>query len=206
MSQNIDDKTKLKRIIACSRDVIVSLLDKEIIVQFLPEDLADTFVAHSETLVKSIETNSTSAINAIDLNHQKLKDEGLSEDELEFKYAYFNKILTKMEMPVTLNDYNDKEVNPNGEKSNLKRMKDFFRGIPVSPTGKKSNLKRMKDFFRGIPKMMKKKVKVPVQGKIIDWVLGGINWILTSIGNALPGIGARSRNKECYRVRKEDRR
>jgi hypothetical protein len=177
VSQGIDDNTKLKRIVAYSRDFIICVLDNKVTSRFLPEDLAEIFAKYSETLIKSVETNTSKAISAIDSNNYitKLMDEGLSEDELGFKYSFFNQILIGAELPVTLDDYTDEEV---------------------SPTGKKPMLKKLREFFG-------KKIKDPIFGKIIDWVLDGINWLLDSIGSALPGIGAVQEIKNGFELGKK---
>ena len=59
------------------------------------------------------------AIVAIDSDGYtlKLKEEGLSDIELDFKYSLFDQILVRTGLPVTLNEYNTEDISPTGQAS-----------------------------------------------------------------------------------------
>jgi hypothetical protein len=103
MSETVDDKMKLKRMAASSRDVLIVLLDSEISSKFLSDDFAAVFRSNSESLISRVETYMSQAIVAIDSDGYtlKLKEEGLSDIELDFKYSLFDQILVRTGLPVT---------------------------------------------------------------------------------------------------------
>ena len=164
----ISDSIKLKRLVAFSCDfMIIILQDKDLISLFLADkDFARLIQRHNATLLGSIKEHRKMVISKINLGEFKdrLSDEGLSGDELNFKYEFINELLKKMGLP-ELDIYKDLSLDENERPDN-----QMIR-------------------YR-IMKSLMEKSKESKFGKWIDILFSGINKILDSIGKAIPGVGA----------------
>jgi hypothetical protein len=82
--------SKLKRLVAYSRDVIVIILrDKELISEFISDDdFAELFKKEAQKLTDKIEKDMDNVMFEIssDKNKIKLSNEGLDDVHLDFKY------------------------------------------------------------------------------------------------------------------------
>ena len=112
----ISDSIKLKRLVAFSCDfMIIILQDKDLISLFLADkDFARLIQRHNAALLGSIEEHRKMVISKINSSEFKdrLSDEGLSGDELNFKYEFINEILRKMGLP-ELDIYKDFSLDEN---------------------------------------------------------------------------------------------
>ena len=164
----ISDSIKLKRLVAFSCDFMIIILeDKDLISLFLADkDFARLIQRHNATLLGSIKEHRKMVISKINLGEFKdrLSDEGLSGDELNFKYEFINELLKKMGLP-ELDIYKDLSLDENERPDN-----QMIR-------------------YR-IMKSLMEKSKESKFGKWIDILFSGINKILDSIGKAIPGVGA----------------
>ena len=164
----ISDSTKLKRLVAFSCDLMIIFLeDKDLISLFLADkDFARLIQRHNATLLGSIKEHRKMVISKINLGEFKdrLSDEGLSGDELNFKYEFINELLKKMGLP-ELDIYKDLSLDENERPDN-----QMIR-------------------YR-IMKSLMEKSKECKFGEWIDILFSGINKILDSIGKAIPGAGA----------------
>jgi len=164
----ISDSIKLKRLVAFSCDfMIIILQDKDLISLFLADkDFARVVQRHNATLLGSITEHRKMVISKINSGEVKdrLSDEGLSGDELNFKYEFINELLKKMGLP-ELDIYKDLSLDENERPDN-----QMIR-------------------YR-IMKSLMEKSKESKFGKWIDILFSGINKILDSIGKAIPGVGA----------------
>jgi len=165
---DISDSIKLKRLVAFSCDFMIIILeDKDLISLFLADkDFARLIQRHNATLVGSIKEHRKMVISKINLGEFKdrLSNEGLSGDELNFKYEFINELLKKMGLP-ELDIYKDLSLDENERPDN-----QMIR-------------------YR-IMKSLMEKSKESKFGKWIDILFSGINKILDSIGKAIPGVGA----------------
>jgi hypothetical protein len=164
----ISDSIKLKRLVAFSCDfMIIILQDKDLISLFLADkDFARVVQRHNATLLGSITEHRKMVISKINSGEVKdrLSDEGLSGDELNFKYEFINELLKKMGLP-ELDIYKDLSLDENERPDN-----QMIR-------------------YR-IMKSLMEKSKEGKFGEWIDILFSGINKILDSIGKAIPGVGA----------------
>ena len=164
----ISDSIKLKRLVAFSCDfMIIILQDKDLISLFLADkDFARVVQRHNATLLGSIREHRKMVISKINSGEVKdrLSDEGLSGDELNFKYEFINELLKKMGLP-ELDIYKDLSLDENERPDN-----QMIR-------------------YR-IMKSLMEKSKEGKFGEWIDILFSGINKILDSIGKAIPGVGA----------------
>ena len=165
---DISDSIKLKRLVAFSCDFMIIILeDKDLISLFLADkDFARLIQRHNATLLGSIKEHRKMVISKINLGEFKdrLSDEGLSGDELNFKYEFINELLKKMGLP-ELDIYKDLSLDENERPDN-----QMIR-------------------YR-IMKSLMEKSKEGKFGEWIDILFSGINKILDSIGKAIPGVGA----------------
>ena len=179
----ISDSIKLKRLVAFSCDfMIIILQDKDLISLFLADkDFARLIQRHNDTLLGSIKEHRKMVISKINLGEFKdrLSDEGLSGDELNFKYEFINEILKKMGLP-ELDIYKDLSLDENERPEN-----QMIR-------------------YR-IMKSLMEKSKEGKFGKWIDILFSGINKILDSIGKAIPGAGAIQEIKNFLELTKQIR-
>ena len=164
----ISDSIKLKRLVAFSCDfMIIILQDKDLISLFLADkDFARVVQRHNATLLGSITEYRKMVISKINCGEVKdrFSDEGLSGDELNFKYEFINELLKKMGLP-ELDIYKDLSLDENERPDN-----QMIR-------------------YR-IMKSLMEKSKEGKFGEWIDILFSGINKILDSIGKAIPGVGA----------------
>ena len=109
----------------------------------------------------------------------RLSDEGLSGDELNFKYEFINELLKNMGLP-ELDIYKDLSLDENERPDN-----QMIR-------------------YR-IMKSLMEKSKESKFGKWIDILFSGINKILDSIGKAIPGVGAIQEIKNFLELTKQIR-
>lgn len=179
----ISDSIKLKRLVAFSCDfMIIILQDKDLISLFLADkDFARLIQRHNDTLLGSIKEHRKMVISKINLGEFKdrLSDEGLSGDELNFKYEFINEILKKMGLP-ELDIYKDLSLDENERPEN-----QMIR-------------------YR-IMKSLMEKSKEGKFGKWIDILFSGINKFLESIGKAIPGVGAIQDIKNLLELTKQIR-
>ena len=179
----IADSIKLKRLVAFSCDfMIIILQDKDLISLFLADkDFARLIQRHNDTLLGSIKEHRKMVISKINLGEFKdrLSDEGLSGDELNFKYEFINEILKKMGLP-ELDIYQDLSLDENERPEN-----QMIR-------------------YR-IMKSLMEKSKEGKFGKWIDILFSGINKLLESIGKAIPGVGAIQEIKNLLELSKQIR-
>lgn len=179
----ISDSIKLKRLVAFSCDfMIIILQDKDLISLFLADkDFARVVQRHNATLLGSITEHRKMVISKINLGEFKdrLSDEGLSGDELNFKYEFINELLKKMGLP-ELDIYKDLSLDENERPDN-----QMIR-------------------YR-IMKSLMEKSKESKFGKWIDILFSGINKILDSIGKAIPGVGAIQEIKNFLELTKQIR-
>jgi len=100
--------SKLKRLVAYSRDVIVIILrDKELISEFISDDdFAELFKKEAQKLTDKIEKDMDNVMFEIssDKNKIKLSNEGLDDVHLDFKYNFINRIAIKAGLP-SLDEY-----------------------------------------------------------------------------------------------------
>jgi len=179
----ISDSTKLKRLVAFSCDLMIIFLeDKDLISLFLADkDFARLIQRHNATLLGSIKEHRKMVISKINLGEFKdrLSYEGLSGDELNFKYEFINELLKKMGLP-ELDIYKDLSLDENERPDN-----QMIR-------------------YR-IMKSLMEKSKEGKFGKWIDILFSGINKILDSIGKAIPGVGAIQEIKNFLELTKKIR-
>lgn len=179
----IADSIKLKRLVAFSCDfMIIILQDKDLISLFLADkDFARLIQRHNDTLLGSIKEHRKMVISKINLGEFKdrLSDEGLSGDELNFKYEFINEILKKMGLP-ELDIYQDLSLDENERPEN-----QMIR-------------------YR-IMKSLMEKSKDDKFGKWIDILFSGINKLLDNIGKAIPGVGAIQEIKNLLELTKQIR-
>ena len=179
----ISDSIKLKRLVAFSCDfMIIILQDKDLISLFLADkDFARVVQRHNATLLGSITEHRKMVISKINLGEFKdrLSDEGLSGDELNFKYEFINELLKKMGLP-ELDIYKDLSLDENERPDN-----QMIR-------------------YR-IMKSLMEKSKEGKFGEWIDILFSGINKILDSIGKAIPGVGAIQEIKNFLELTKQIR-
>lgn len=179
----ISDSIKLKRLVAFSCDfMIIILQDKDLISLFLADkDFARLIQRHNDTLLGSIKEHRKMVISKINLGEFKdrLSDEGLSGDELNFKYEFINELLKKMGLP-ELDIYKDLSLDENERPEN-----QMIR-------------------YR-IMKSLMEKSKEGKFGKWIDILFSGINKFLESIGKAIPGVGAIQDIKNLLELTKQIR-
>jgi len=179
----IADSIKLKRLVAFSCDfMIIILQDKDLISLFLADkDFAHLIQRHNDTLLGSIKEHRKMVISKINLGEFKdrLSDEGLSGDELNFKYEFINEILKKMGLP-ELDIYQDLSLDENERPENqMIRYRIMKSLIEKSKEGK--------------------------FGKWIDILFSGINKLLDNIGKAIPGVGAIQEIKNLLELTKQIR-
>ena len=132
----ISDSIKLKRLVAFSCDfMIIILQDKDLISLFLADkDFARFIQRHNDTLLGSIREHRKMVISKINLGEFKdrLSDEGLSGDELNFKYEFINEILKKMGLP-ELDIYKDlsldEDERPDNQMIRYRIMKSLMKSI-----------------------------------------------------------------------------
>ena len=179
----ISDSIKLKRLVAFSCDFMIIILeDKDLISLFLADkDFARLIQRHNATLLGSIKEHRKMVISKINLGEFKdrLSYEGLSGDELNFKYEFINELLKKMGLP-ELDIYKDLSLDENERPDN-----QMIR-------------------YR-IMKSLMEKSKESKFGKWIDILFSGINKILDSIGKAIPGVGAIQEIKNFLELTKQIR-
>ena len=179
----IADSIKLKRLVAFSCDfMIIILQDKDLISLFLADkDFARLIQRHNDTLLGSIKEHRKMVISKINLGefNDRLSDEGLSGNELNFKYEFINEILKKMGLP-ELDIYQDLSLDENERPEN-----QMIR-------------------YR-IMKSLMEKSKEGRFGKWIDILFSGINKLLESIGKAIPGVGAIQDIKNLLELTKQIR-
>src|SRR5919107_4635000 len=92
----IDDKMRLKRMVAFSRDIILVSLDKDVL-PFLIEDtkIRNVFIEYSYDLTERVKNDTLTTLNIINSGEEEanLAKEGLTGGELRFKYTFFNSII-----------------------------------------------------------------------------------------------------------------
>ena len=180
---DISDSIKLKRLVAFSCDFMIIILeDKDLISLFLADkDFARLIQRHNATLLGSIKEHRKMVISKINSGEVKdrLSDEGLSGDELNFKYEFINELLKKMGLP-ELDIYKDLSLDENERPDN-----QMIR-------------------YR-IMKSLMEKSKEGKFGEWIDILFSGINKILDSIGKAIPGVGAIQEIKNFLELTKQIR-
>lgn len=87
----VDDKMRLKRLVAFSRDIIVVSLDRNVL-PFLIEDnkIRNVFIEYSSNLTERVRNDTQKTLRIIDTGDEeaKLEEEGLTGQELKFKYDF----------------------------------------------------------------------------------------------------------------------
>lgn len=174
------EKTKLKRLVACSRDVIVILIDKDIIYKLVPREFANIFTRYHDSLVNTINEDAYMIKSKIDSteNDIALDRAGLLRDSLNFKYDFFDNLLKIIKMP-SLDEYSEADV----------------EGFPLTITPPVTSVAgRIKTFF-------KRNIKKPKFRKWLVTILSGINNVLGSLATALGGYGeAATEIKHCLEI------
>ena len=111
-----DEKLKLKRMIAFSRDILLVSLEKKIIPILIEDNLIkNTFIEYSGILIERVKNDTRTTLEAIDtdVNYNALNTEGLVGGELNFKYAFFNSLISNANDPESYSPYNLNQPFPN---------------------------------------------------------------------------------------------
>jgi hypothetical protein len=175
-----EEHKKLKVLAACSRDIIIVMLEKDVLLNMIPRKFAFLFIDYRDALLRGINEDSSEITAKIDSNNfnTSLSQAGLSGEVLDFKYSFFSTILKLAGLP-SLDDYGDDDI----------AVKTYGPTVSV--------LRRIKQtFLRNI-----KKVRFR---KWIDVIFDTIDNILDSIGSAIPGVGEATKEiKHCLEIGKK---
>lgn len=174
------EQRKLKKLVSYSRDVLVVVLDKNVIHKLVPRELAKIFTKYHDSLVRAIKKDSSAITSNIDSNNYStnLMSAGLSGDQLNFKYSFFNGILNMVGLP-SLDEYGEA---------------DIYEETSKSVTSVLERLRRT---------VTKNVVRLPFR-KWLDAIFDSINNLLDSIGSALHGLGeAMKEIKHCLEIGKK---
>ena len=185
---------KLKRMIAFSRDVILVSLDGEIIPILIDDDrIKNEFMEYSRTLVERVIKDTRRTLEFIDkdVKYDDLEREGLVGGELNFKYAFLNSIISKVNEPETYSPYESEKPFPK-----LPTLDDYTSTYIMS-WGESKSPKRtqIREFIVSLDNLLGKlktaggviKKKV---GKVVNVILDGSNKYLDSVNVVIPYLGA----------------
>jgi hypothetical protein len=185
---DVDDKMKLKRLVAFSRDIILVSLDREVL-PLLIEDtkIRNNFIEYSYDLTKRVKKDMQKTLSIIDRGKQqaKLEKEGLTGQELKFKYAFFNSIIDNVNSNLSNSPVYDKTP------YSLPSL-DTYKDIHIMTLDNESKRDEIKavlisgDSLLGKFKRGGKKVI----GKVVGVFLDGSNKYMDSVNAVIPYLGA----------------
>jgi hypothetical protein len=184
MAKALDDKTKLRMILAFSRDFLLVSLEEEILKKIVEDPkVRAQFIEYRKDLIERVENDMKTTLEAIERgdNQTGLEKEGLTGNELKFKYAFFNSVIEEVNNvilgPVLGTDIRlptpDKYQESNITGVDDARYKDI-RKVLISDS-------LWKRFTGGVKK---------VGGKVVQVVFSGINKYWESVNAAMPYLGA----------------
>jgi hypothetical protein len=183
-----DDKMRLKRLVAFSRDIILVSLDREVL-PFLIEDtkIRNLFIEYSYNLTERVKNDTQATLSIIDRGDEEanLKKEGLTGGELRFKYAFFNSIIDSINSNISNSPESD---NTSYRLPNLDTYEDIHI-MTMDDTSKRDDIKAvlisaeslLGKFGRGIKK---------AAGKVVRVFLDGTNKYWDSVNAVIPHLGA----------------
>jgi hypothetical protein len=92
---DIDDKGKIRLMLSKSKEFLVVLLERDAIDSFIDINLRQTFQESHNFLVYRVFDGIGKAVEHLEVNKNidvKLKEAGMTGEDLDFKYNFFNKL------------------------------------------------------------------------------------------------------------------
>lgn len=176
-----EDKMKLKKILAFSRDFTITLLDNTLLPELIKDqNLVKIFEHYSDELIRRIKLDVQKTLAAIDdgENAEKLRNEGLTGMELSFKYDFLNSILTTASITIINHDFH---------LVNFRSLDEYDNDYIQNGT---SNPILGYHIFKKIPKLFHYSWVKKYMVELIRILLGIVNKCLNSINAVIPQLGA----------------